>query len=74
MEFNIKLKDGKVLRGFIKSPGEDLRSVIIMVHGLGEHVYRYTHWAEMFNRKNIGFAGVDLPGHGGSDGRRGIMN
>lgn len=73
MEFNIKLKDGKVLRGFIKSPGEDLRSVIIMVHGLGEHVYRYTHWAEMFNRKNIGFAGVDLPGHGGSDGRRGYI-
>ena len=42
-----------------------------MVHGLGEHIQRYDHWAEMFKKEGIGFAGVDLPGHGRSDGRRG---
>jgi len=71
MDFNIKLSNGQILRGVIKSPGEHLKAVIIMIHGLGEHMQRYSHWAEMFNAKGIGFAGVDLPGHGRSDGRRG---
>lgn len=71
MDFNIRLKNGQVLRGFIKSPGEDLRAVVILIHGLGEHIQRYREWAEMFNRERIGFAGVDLPGHGRSDGKRG---
>ncbi|MFZ0281246.1 MAG: lysophospholipase [Bacteroidales bacterium] len=71
MDFNIKLSNGQILRGFIKSPGEDLRAVIIFVHGLGEHVMRYDSWAKLFNSEKIGFAGVDLPGHGRSEGRRG---
>ena len=71
MDFNIKLSNGQILRGVIKSPGEHLKAVIIMIHGLGEHMQLYNHWAEMFNTKGIGFAGVDLPGHGRSDGRRG---
>jgi alpha-beta hydrolase superfamily lysophospholipase len=71
MEFNIRLKNGQILRGIIKSPGEHLKAVIILIHGLGEHIQRYNEWAEMFNARGIGFAGVDLPGHGRSDGRRG---
>jgi alpha-beta hydrolase superfamily lysophospholipase len=42
-----------------------------MMHGHGEHIQRYNHWAELFNGSNIGFTGVDLPGHGRSDGKRG---
>jgi alpha-beta hydrolase superfamily lysophospholipase len=71
MDFNIKLKNGQVLKGMIQSPGENLKAVIILVHGIGEHIHRYDHWAEMFNKEGIGFAGVDLPGHGRSDGNRG---
>ena len=71
MDFNIKLSNGQVLRGLIRRPGENLRAVIILVHGLGEHIQRYNHWAELFNREDIGFTGVDLPGHGRSDGKRG---
>jgi alpha-beta hydrolase superfamily lysophospholipase len=71
MEFNIKLKNGLVLKGMIESPGEDTRAVIILVHGLGEHIKRYSHWAGLFKKEGIGFAGVDLPGHGSSDGRKG---
>lgn len=71
MDFNIKLKSGKVLRGIIQSPGENTRAVVIMVHGLGEHIQRYNHWAEKFKKEGIAFAGVDLPGHGRSDGTRG---
>lgn len=71
MDFNIKLTNGQILRGYIKSPGQHLRAVVILVHGLGEHIQRYTNWAWLFNEAMIGFAGVDLPGHGRSDGRRG---
>jgi alpha-beta hydrolase superfamily lysophospholipase len=71
MDYNIKLKNGQVLRGMISSPGEKSRAIIILIHGLGEHIQRYATWAEMLNREGIGFTGVDLPGHGRSDGKRG---
>ncbi|MGD0756718.1 MAG: lysophospholipase [Bacteroidales bacterium] len=71
MDFNIKLNNGQVLRGIIQSPGENLKAVIIFVHGIGEHIHRYDHWAALFNKEGIGFTGVDLPGHGRSDGNRG---
>ncbi len=71
MEYSIRLKDGMILRGLIASPGASPRAIIIFVHGLGEHIQRYKEWAEMLNREGIGFIGVDLPGHGQSEGRRG---
>jgi acylglycerol lipase len=71
MDFNIKLSSGQVLSGMIQSPGENARAVILLVHGLGEHIQRYNHWADLFKNEGIGFAGVDLPGHGRSEGRRG---
>ncbi len=71
MDFNIKLSNGQILKGMIQSPGENLKAVILFVHGIGEHVHRYDHWAALFNKEGIGFVGVDLPGHGRSDGKRG---
>ncbi len=71
MEYSIKLKNNKVLRGFISTPSAAIRANIILIHGLGEHIRRYEKWAEMFNSEGIGFTGVDLPGHGQSNGSRG---
>jgi alpha-beta hydrolase superfamily lysophospholipase len=71
MDFNIRLSNKQILKGFIKSPGNHIRAILLLVHGLGEHVQRYAGWAEMFVREGIGFTGVDLPGHGASDGKRG---
>lgn len=71
MDINIRLGNGQVLRGIIKSPGDNVRAVIIMVHGLGDHIQRFSHWIDMFAGRGIGFLGVDLPGHGRSDGKRG---
>jgi acylglycerol lipase len=73
MEFNIKLKNGQVLNGMIQSPGEYTKAVVILVHGLGEHVQRYLYWAGLFKKEGIGFLGVDLPGHGRSQGRKGVI-
>jgi alpha-beta hydrolase superfamily lysophospholipase len=73
MDFNVKLSNGYILNGIIQSPGENTRAVIIFVHGLGEHIHRYQSWADRFKKERIGFAGVDLPGHGNSDGTRGYI-
>jgi acylglycerol lipase len=71
MDFHIKLDNGLVLKGIIRSPGEDIRAVVVLIHGLGEHIQRYEHWSDLFNRERIAFTGVDLPGHGRSEGKRG---
>jgi len=71
MNIQISLSNKKVLRGIIKSPGDHIRAGIILVHGIGEHIQRYSHWIDRFNEKGIGVVGVDLPGHGLSDGKRG---
>jgi acylglycerol lipase len=71
MDFHIKLNNGQILKGIIKSPGENAKAVIVLVHGLGEHILRYDSWADMFMKEGIAFTGVDLPGHGRSEGRRG---
>jgi alpha-beta hydrolase superfamily lysophospholipase len=73
MDFNIKLNNGLVLKGMLESPGENTRGVIIFVHGLGEHIQRYRYWADLFKKEGMAFAGVDLPGHGNSDGRKGYI-
>lgn len=71
MNYSIILSNGQILRGMIKSPGENIKAVIILVHGIGEHIERYNYWADLFNKEGIAFTGLDLPGHGRSDGRRG---
>ncbi len=47
--------------------------VILLVHGLGEHSGRYAHWAARFNERGVTLRAFDLPGHGHSDGRRGVI-
>jgi acylglycerol lipase len=71
MDFNIKLRNGQVLSGMIQSPGENANAVIVLVHGLGDHIQRFSNWAALFRKEGIAFTGVDLPGHGRSEGRRG---
>jgi alpha-beta hydrolase superfamily lysophospholipase len=71
MDISIRLSNGQLLRGVISSPGENIKGLIIFVHGLGEHIQRYSSWIEKFRARNIGFVGFDLPGHGRSDGKRG---
>jgi alpha-beta hydrolase superfamily lysophospholipase len=74
MDFQIRLSNRKILRGIIKSPGDSVRAGIILVHGIGEHIGRYSYWIDRLCKNGYGFAGVDLPGHGRSDGKRGHIN
>ena len=49
------------------------KAVILLVHGFGEHSGRYRDWATKFNEKGVSMRAFDLPGHGQSEGRRGVM-
>jgi acylglycerol lipase len=71
MDFNFELQNGKLLKGIVISPGDNPSGVIVLVHGIGEHIGRYYHWADRFKNENFAFAGLDFPGHGRSDGKRG---
>jgi alpha-beta hydrolase superfamily lysophospholipase len=73
MDFSIRLSNKQLLQGIIESPGENIKAGIILVHGLGEHIGRWSAWIKRFNDNRIIVAGVDLPGHGISDGKRGVM-
>lgn len=48
-------------------------AVILLIHGLGEHAGRYTEWAAGFNEAGIEVRSFDLPGHGLSGGKRGVV-
>ncbi len=50
---------------------EQVKGVICLVHGLGEHSGRYHHWAEKFAGAGYATVAIDLRGHGKSGGLRG---
>jgi alpha-beta hydrolase superfamily lysophospholipase len=50
---------------------ENPRAVVALVHGQGEHVGRYEHWAALFNQHHVSVVGIDLQGYGRSEGKRG---
>ena len=52
-------------------PDGDIKGVICLVHGLGEHSGRYVHWADRFNNAGYAVVSFDLRGHGRSGGQRG---
>jgi acylglycerol lipase len=52
-------------------PEGELRAVVGLVHGLGEHSGRYLHLADYLNNKGYALVAIDLRGHGHSGGRRG---
>ncbi|CAG1015158.1 acylglycerol lipase [Burkholderiaceae bacterium] len=50
------------------------RGVVLIVHGLGEHIGRYAHVARHLNGLGWNVVGYDHRGHGRSDGARGRLN
>ncbi len=45
--------------------------IMVIIHGIGEHVERYAPLAEFFNEEGYLVTGIDHYGHGKSDGKRG---
>lgn len=46
-------------------------ALIVLVHGQGEHIGRYNHVADFFNRRQVAVWGYDQQGFGKSGGKRG---
>lgn len=75
MEQELKLKSvcGVDLWGKIKRDPETSRAVVVLAHGLGEHIQRYEHVAEAFAQRDLTLMGFDQQGHGKSGGKRGVV-
>jgi alpha-beta hydrolase superfamily lysophospholipase len=52
-------------------PSSDPKSIVLLVHGYGEHSLRYLHWAKSFVGEGHAFCSWDHAGHGQSEGQRG---
>ncbi len=63
--------DNLALQDWPLDPGQPLRGVVIVVHGLGEHAGRYDHVARRLNHWGFAVRGYDQYGHGESGGPRG---
>jgi alpha-beta hydrolase superfamily lysophospholipase len=50
---------------------DQAKAVIILVHGMGEHIRRYDHVAAFWNERQVDLLGLDFPGFGQSYGKRG---
>ncbi|MFC6099038.1 alpha/beta hydrolase [Olivibacter domesticus] len=49
----------------------DPHKIIVLVHGIGEHIERYDNLAKYFNQYSYHVIGLDHYGHGTSDGQKG---
>ena len=52
-------------------PDQAIKGIAIVVHGLGEHAFRYTHVAQRLNEAGFHVRAYDQYGHGESGGLRG---
>ena len=55
-------------------PKTDVKAVILIVHGLAEHINRYNHVGDFFSSHGFAVEGFDLRGHGNSDGKRAYIH
>ncbi len=55
-------------------PAGEMRGVVCLLHGLGEHSSRYTHVAVAFNQAGYAVMSYDQRGHGKTPGARGHVN
>src|SRR5688500_8491751 len=65
----VKTSDGISL-STLDAPLVGAKAVVYIVHGIGEHIGRYTHVAQYLNGRGYAVFGHDHRGHGRSDGER----
>ncbi len=73
-ESEIRGHDGTPLRVLTWAADGDPRALLVIVHGLGEHVGRYAPVAAAFQAVGVTVLGADHRGHGRSGGLRGHVD
>lgn len=69
-QFSWKSKDGTLINA-VEWKVDEPKFLICLVHGMGEHIMRYRHFAQYFNKKGGTVIGYDQRGHGQSGGKKG---
>ena len=73
ISFNFTTADNLTLFGRVwLSTNAEIKGVVNLVHGIGEHSGRYDHIGEGLNAAGYHLAAFDLRGHGLSEGKRGF--
>jgi alpha-beta hydrolase superfamily lysophospholipase len=70
-EYELHSTDGLALSGQEWVPDGEIKGLVCIVHGLGEHSNRYAHLSRHFLSKGFVLSTFDLRGHGKSNGPRG---
>jgi acylglycerol lipase len=72
-ELDLIGSDGKKLYAYLWGEPEQAKAIVVLVHGLGEHIQRYQHVAAKFNEHAIAVLSFDQRGHGQTEGKRGLI-
>ncbi len=71
--FDLKAKDGRALKGTAWGDLGGAKAILVLVHGIGEHVRRYDHVAEHVVNRKMAMIGIDQRGHGTSGDKPGVI-
>jgi alpha-beta hydrolase superfamily lysophospholipase len=70
--FEMRRPENRIVHVRCWQPSDhQVKGVVVLIHGLGEHSGRYTHWATKFCNQGFAVYALDLAGHGRSSGKRG---
>ena len=69
--FKLTTRDGLNLAGAYTKPTSEVKGVVVIVHGMGEHIGRYEHVAGFFANAGYATVALDYRGHGHSEGKKG---
>lgn len=72
-QINLTALDGKKLYALLWGNPDQAKAIVVLLHGLGEHIQRYKHVAAQFNEHGIALLGFDQRGHGQTEGKRGLI-
>ena len=67
-------RDGTKLNALVWTPEQSAERTLIITHGLAEHMGRYGHVAAALVDARWRVIGLELRGHGGSEGKRGHVD
>lgn len=74
IDFSWETPNKESIYARVWTSGLPVKAVVILIHGIGEHIGRYEHVAQMFNDNQYAFIGADLIGNGKSGGQRGHVD
>ncbi len=69
----LKVSDGQSLAYKKWNDTVNPKGVIIIIHGMAEHIERYDNFASNLNRQGFIVYGSDLRGHGNTSGKKGFF-